>query len=101
MRVRLGAVSEHERLALRGDLARATSRNLRRSCIRTIDWMRCSSLGSRAPGTSSESCLDERDEAIRTLARPEKSASAARLRARLQLKAMLLRHGRLLSRQSS
>ena len=37
---------------------------------------------------------DERDEAIRDLARAREDASAARLRARLQLKAMLLRHGR-------
>jgi transposase len=37
---------------------------------------------------------DERDEAIPALARAREDASAARLRARLQLKAMLLRHGR-------
>lgn len=37
---------------------------------------------------------DERDEAIRDLSRAREDASAARLRARLQLKAMLLRHGR-------
>jgi len=37
---------------------------------------------------------DERDEAIRDLARAREDAGAARLRARLQLKAMLLRHGR-------
>ena len=37
---------------------------------------------------------DERDEAMRDLARAREDASAARLRARLQLKAMLLRHGR-------
>ena len=37
---------------------------------------------------------DERDEAIRDLSRAREDASGARLRARLQLKAMLLRHGR-------
>lgn len=37
---------------------------------------------------------DERDEAIRDLSRAREDAGAARLRARLQLKAMLLRHGR-------
>jgi transposase len=37
---------------------------------------------------------DERDEAIRDLSRAREDASAARLRARLQMKAMLLRHGR-------
>lgn len=37
---------------------------------------------------------DERDEAVRDLSRAREDASAARLRARLQLKAMLLRHGR-------
>ena len=37
---------------------------------------------------------DERDEAIRDLSRAREDAVAARLRARQQLKAMLLRHGR-------
>jgi transposase len=37
---------------------------------------------------------DERDEAIRDLSRAREDANGARLRARLQLKAMLLRHGR-------
>jgi transposase len=37
---------------------------------------------------------DERDEAIRDLARAREDAVAARLRTRLQMKAMLLRHGR-------
>jgi transposase len=37
---------------------------------------------------------DERDEAIRDLSRAREDAGAARLRARLQLKAMLLRYGR-------
>jgi transposase len=37
---------------------------------------------------------DERDEAIRDLSRAREDAVAARLRARLQLKAMLLRHGK-------
>jgi transposase len=37
---------------------------------------------------------DERDEAIRDLSRSREDANGARLRARLQLKAMLLRHGR-------
>jgi transposase len=37
---------------------------------------------------------DERDEALRDLARSREDAVRARLRARLQLKALLLRHGR-------
>ena len=37
---------------------------------------------------------DERDEAIRDLSRAREDAGGARLRARLQLKALLLRHGR-------
>lgn len=37
---------------------------------------------------------DERDEAIRDLVRAREDAIAARVRARLQMKAMLLRHGR-------
>jgi transposase len=37
---------------------------------------------------------DERDEAIRDLARAREDACAARLRVRQQMKAMLLRHGR-------
>jgi len=37
---------------------------------------------------------DERDEAIRDLSRTREDAVAARLRVRLQMKAMLLRHGR-------
>lgn len=36
---------------------------------------------------------DERDEAIRDLSRAREDANAARMRARLQLKALLLRHG--------
>jgi transposase len=37
---------------------------------------------------------DERDEALRDLARSREDAVRARLRARLQLKALLLHHGR-------
>src|ERR1700730_14367349 len=37
---------------------------------------------------------DERDEAVRDLSRAREDAVAARLRVRLQMKAMLLRHGR-------
>ena len=44
---------------------------------------------------------DERDEAIRDLSRAREDACAARLRARLQLKAMLLRHGRAYQGKSS
>jgi transposase len=44
---------------------------------------------------------DERDEAIRDLSRAREDASAARLRARLQLKALLLRHGRAYHGKSS
>jgi transposase len=44
---------------------------------------------------------DERDEAIRDLARTREDAVAARLKARQQLKAMLLRHGRRYTGKSS
>lgn len=44
---------------------------------------------------------DERDEAIRDLSRAREDANAARMRARLQLKAMLLRHGRIYRGKSS
>lgn len=44
---------------------------------------------------------DERDEAIRDLSRAREDASSARLRARLQLKALLLRHGRAYHGKSS
>jgi transposase len=44
---------------------------------------------------------DERDEAIRDLCRAREDAVAARLRVRLQMKAMLLRHGRDYVRHSS
>ena len=42
---------------------------------------------------------DERDEAIRDLSRTREDAVRARLKARQQLKAMLLRHGRRIHRQ--
>jgi transposase len=48
---------------------------------------------SRAGNLVKLAVPDERDEAIRDLSRAREDASAARLRARLQLKAMLLRHG--------
>jgi transposase len=44
---------------------------------------------------------DERDEAIRDLSRAREDAVAARLKARQQLKAMLLRHGRRYTGKSS
>lgn len=44
---------------------------------------------------------DERDEAVRDLARVREDANAARLKARQQLKAMLLRHGHVYSGKSS
>jgi transposase len=44
---------------------------------------------------------DERDEAMRDLSRAREDASAARLKARQQLKAMLLRHGHVYSGKSS
>ena len=44
---------------------------------------------------------DARDEAMRDLSRTREDAVAARLRARLQLKAMLLRHGRAYHGKSS
>lgn len=50
--------------------------------------------GSRAGNLVSILVPDARDEAIRDLARARTDAVAARLRARLQLQAMLLRHGR-------
>lgn len=49
---------------------------------------------SRAGNLVSILVPDDRDEAIRDLSRAREDAGAARLRARLQLKAMLLRHGR-------
>lgn len=49
---------------------------------------------SRAGNLVKVALPDERDEAIRDLSRAREDACAARLRARLQLKAMLLRHGR-------
>jgi transposase len=44
---------------------------------------------------------DERDEAVRDLSRAREDAVAARLKARQQLKALLLRHGRRYSGRSS
>lgn len=44
---------------------------------------------------------DERDEAIRDLSRAREDANAARMRARMQLKAMLLRHGHIYRGKSS
>ena len=44
---------------------------------------------------------DERDEAMRDLTRAREDANAARLKARQQLKAMLLRHGRVYRGKSS
>jgi len=44
---------------------------------------------------------DERDEALRDLSRTREDAVRARLKARLQLKALLLRHGRRYSGRSS
>lgn len=44
---------------------------------------------------------DERDEAIRDLVRAREDACAARLRVRLQMRAMLLRHGRDYVRRNS
>jgi transposase len=48
---------------------------------------------SRAGNLVKIAVPDERDEAIRDLSRAREDTGAARLRARLQLKAMLLRHG--------
>ncbi len=44
---------------------------------------------------------DERDEAMRDLSRAREDANAARMRARMQLKAMLLRHGHIYRGKSS
>jgi transposase len=49
---------------------------------------------SRAGNLTSITVPDERDEAIRDLSRAREDAIAARLRARQQLKAIMLRHGR-------
>ncbi len=49
---------------------------------------------SRAGNLTPIAVPDERDEAIRDLSRAREDAIAARLRARQQLKAMMLRHGR-------
>ena len=56
---------------------------------------------SRAGNLVKVAMPDERDEAIRDLSRAREDATAARLRARLQLKAMLLRHGRTYHGKSS
>ncbi len=56
---------------------------------------------SRAGNLVKVALPDERDEAIRDLSRAREDACAARLRARLQLKAMLLRHGRAYQGKSS
>ena len=49
---------------------------------------------SRAGNLTSIMVPDERDEAIRDLSRTREDACAARLRVRLQMQAMMLRHGR-------
>jgi hypothetical protein len=49
---------------------------------------------SRAGNLTPIAVPDERDEAIRDLSRAREDAIAARLRARQQLKALMLRHGR-------
>jgi transposase len=56
---------------------------------------------SRAGNLVKVAMPDERDEAIRDLSRAREDAGMARLRARLQLKAMLLRHGRAYHGKSS
>jgi transposase len=55
---------------------------------------------SRAGNLTPIAVPDERDEAIRDLSRAREDAIAARLRARQQLKAMMLRHGRTYSRNA-
>jgi len=56
---------------------------------------------SRAGNLVKVALPDERDEAMRDLSRAREDAGIARLRARLQLKAMLLRHGRAYHGKSS
>jgi transposase len=56
---------------------------------------------SRAGNLVKVALPDERDEAMRDLSRAREDAGTARLRARLQLKAMLLRHGRAYHGKSS
>jgi transposase len=56
------------------------------------DALKLASL-CRAGGLVSVTVPDERDEAIRDLSRSREDAVRARLKARQQLKAMLLRHG--------
>jgi transposase len=56
---------------------------------------------SRAGNLVKVALPDERDEALRDLSRAREDAGTARLRARLQLKAMLLRHGRAYHGKSS
>jgi len=55
----------------------------------------------RAGNLTSIVVPDERDEAMRDLSRAREDACAARLRVRLQMKAMLLRHGRDYVRRNS
>jgi transposase len=56
---------------------------------------------SRAGDLTPIAVPDERDEAVRDLSRAREDACAARLRVRLQMKAMLLRHGRDYVRRNS
>ncbi|MFO1466827.1 MAG: IS110 family transposase [Steroidobacteraceae bacterium] len=56
---------------------------------------------SRAGNLTKIIVPDDRDEAIRDLSRAREDACGARLRARLQLKALLLRHGRAYHGKSS
>ena len=85
------------RLALRDHCpARACARSPAEQRIknRSARWRLLLARESRAGNLVSVVMPDARDEAMRDLSRTREDAVAARLRARLQLKAMLLRHGR-------
>ncbi len=56
---------------------------------------------ARAGGLVSVTVPDERDEALRDLSRARSDAVRARLKARQQLKALLMRHGHRYSGKSS
>jgi transposase len=95
LRLRLGAILAKARLGLRcdrafQDYAKAggkASQNRRRGALLLA-------RESRSANLTRIVIPDERDEAIRDLTRAREDAVGARLRVRLQMQAMMLRHGR-------
>jgi len=101
VRVRIGQGAEGGRLPLRGDRALQDPQEIR-DRIKTDrrDALKLASL-ARAGELVAVLIPDERDEAIRDLSRARVDAVRARLKARQQLKALLLRHGRRYTGKSS